>query len=280
MNDKLTLEESLSECQLCGSKNIKRLYEPDIVLCEGCQAIFRSPRPTQEEIKKHYDSGVTFDEWIPQEESRTRGWKRRLKTIFRFAGKGELLDIGTGDGHFLTVARDAGFEVEGTELSDFGISRCILIGLKVHQGQLSEINFSNKQYDIITIWHVLEHVPNPGEVLRQIYSLLKSGGILVVAVPNEENKLFRRRLRFENKTHPFGLLDKSGEVHLTHFQPHSLLNALNVTGFKVHEFGVDDLYAERSLRNRAVIAMHKTLARVFRWHFSMAMYVICYRPLV
>ena len=181
-------------------------------------------------------------------------------------------------GHFLTVAQEAGYLVEGTELSDDGAARCRSKGFPVYQGQLGELDFGDKKFDIITIWHVLEHVPNPCEVLRKIYSLLKPGGIFVVAVPNEENKLFKRRIRSNKSGHPFGLLSLEGEIHLTHFQPSTLFRFLRSSGFCIEDFGVDDIYAVRSLRNMAVLTMHKALAGLFRWHFSMAMYVICSRP--
>ena len=65
------------------------------------------------------------------------------------------------------------------------------------------------------------------------------------------------------------------EIHLTYFQPRTLRNALQRAGLKVKNFGVDDIYGLRSFRNRAVLAMHKTLSALFWWHFSMAMYAIC-----
>ena len=189
------------------------------------------------------------------------------------------MDVGTGDGHFLDVAREAGFQVEATELSDTGIERARQRGFSVHKGQMLDIDFQGRRFDAITIWHVLEHVPNPGEMLREIYSLLKPGGILAVAVPNEENKLLRHRLGLRTESNPLGSLDWGKEIHLTHFQPWTLRRNLQKVGFEILDFGVDDIYLVRSGRNRLVLAAQCFLSRLTGYHFSMAMYCICRRPL-
>jgi len=274
MTQQFTQFETLEACPVCMSREISRAYEPDISRCRECHVFFRTPRPTQDDIKKSYDSGSTFEDWIPQEKDRREGWKRRLRLIVRHISSGDLLDVGTGDGHFLEVAQEAGFTVEGTELSDDGINRAKSRGYSVRKGQLTDIDFGEKRFDVITIWHVLEHVPNPGEVIRKSFSLLRPGGILVVAVPDEENILFRHRIGLLKVANPFGRQEWGHEIHLTHFQPFTLRRRLRLSGFQVIEFGVDDIYARRTLRNLCVLAFHKTLAFLFGWHFNMAMYCI------
>jgi SAM-dependent methyltransferase len=222
-------------------------------------------------IKKSYDSGATYAEWQPQEASRRRMWQTRARRIMRHIPSGRLLDIGTGDGHFLAIAREAGFKVEGTELSDSGIAHCRERGFEVFKGQFLDIDLGERHYDAITMWHVLEHVPNPGEVLRGVYQRLNPGGIFAVAVPNEENTLFRHRIHWKRSPNPLGELEWGHEIHLTHFQPATFRAALCSAGFEIVDFDVDDIYHTRSLRNLTVLAGQKFLSRFLGWHFSMAM---------
>jgi 2-polyprenyl-3-methyl-5-hydroxy-6-metoxy-1,4-benzoquinol methylase len=205
-------------------------------------------------------------------------WERRLALVRRACAKGKLLDVGTGDGHFLRVCRAAGYEAAGTEVSDAGAAYARKNGFDVHLGQLTDIDLPPKGFDIITIWHVLEHVPEPSAVLRKAISLLRPRGILVLAVPNEENFFVRRRLGLSTSTSPFDPLQFGGEIHLTYFRPPTLQSALRSAGFALEEFGVDDIYAVRSLSMKWKFAVQRLLARTCNWHFAVAMYAICRRP--
>ena len=137
------------------------------------------------------------------------------------------------------------------------------------------------------MWHVLEHLPDPQCALAKIHSLLRPDGLLFVAVPNEENQLFRNRIGLRRSLHPLGCLlpeKPSGvapsqsttppywwgmELHLTHFQPHTLREGLRRAGFETIKFGVDDLYSRRSCSNLAKLYLQKALSGLLSWHFSM-----------
>ena len=267
--------ESLNACPVCGSADFFTAFEPDVVRCAECRVYFRNPRPTQAEIKRSYDVGSNYAEWQQRPAARNLEWKRRIGLILPFIQRGKLLDIGSGDGHFLYIAKAAGFETCGTEISLAGAQYAKERGHQLLIGQLKEIDFNDAQFDVITIWHVLEHLPNPGEALRIISSRLKPGGIMVVAVPNEDNHLFRRRLGGRRGSNPLGPLIWSKEIHITHFQPATLRTALVKAGLVPIRFGVDDIYYERSLKNVSKLWMQKSLSAVLQWHFSMAMYFVC-----
>jgi len=94
---------------------------------------------------------------------------------------GTLLDIGAGTGDFLKRAKKANWTITGIEPNKLARENAKTKGIQLHE-DLSELTEPN--YDIITLWHVLEHLPNLNEQLTQITNLLKKDGFLILAVPN------------------------------------------------------------------------------------------------
>jgi len=239
--------------------------------------LLRNPRPTQAEIARSYDTGDTFEAWQAEEPARARMWNRRLTILQRYISGGRLLDVGAGDGRFLATAQRAGYEVTGTEVSKAGATYAQERGFNVHLGQITDLALPEASFDVATIWHVLEHVPDPRAVLRKVHALLRPGGILAVAAPNEENFFVRRRFG-KVKANPFASLTFGGEIHLTYFQPATLRRTLRTAGFNLITIGVDDAYYTRDIMMRVKLAFQQSLARLARWHFAVAMYAICQRP--
>ena len=207
--------ETLSVCPVCGSSDFSRIFEPDVTECARCHVLFRNPRPTQAEIRRSYDCGSNYEEWQTHESQRSLLWQRRLSLLTRFKRSGSLLDVGAGDGFFLDFAKAAGFTTYGTELSSTGAAYAEKRGHKLFLGQLRDIDFGGQKFDVITLWHVLEHLPDPGGALSIISSLLEPGGIFVLAVPNEENHLFRFRTGLKKGPNPLGPIVWAKEIHLT-----------------------------------------------------------------
>lgn len=269
--------ESLERCPVCSHRTLRPAFAPDVMRCGDCAVYFRNPRPTQEEIERSYNAGENYAQWSASDQDARRAlWLRRLRAI-PARPPGELLDIGTGDGFFLGLARAAGFGVTGTDASAAGVEIARRAGHRILHGQLMALDLPAAHFDVVTIWHVLEHVPDPGAVLGRIFALLKPGGVLALAVPNEENSLFRWRIGWR-KTPPFRPFEWGHEIHLTHFQPHTLRSALRRAGFEVLRFGVDDIYADRSPANLFKLYAQKTVSAWTGWHFSMAMYCVCRKP--
>lgn len=96
-----------------------------------------------------------------------------------------LLDVGCGHGEYLDNMRSAGWEVTGVEPDEesvrAGRSRH---GLEIHHGVLEDVGLPDNTFDVITMQHVIEHLPNPGRTLRCVHRLLRPGGRLVIATPN------------------------------------------------------------------------------------------------
>jgi len=264
--------ESVKWCPVCGVGLGKLAFSPDVARCDTCRIYYRNPRPTQNAIACSYNSGSTYRVWHENLRDFQKLWNRRVKLVQRWSRAGRLLDIGVGDGGFLKTARAAGFDGEGTELSDTGAAFARNENLTIRMGQFTEMDFGANRYDVITIWHVLEHVPDPGVTLQKIRALLNPGGFLFVAVPNEEHALLRHRLGMLPRA--FEPLEFGGEIHLTHFQPDTLKKAVKNAGFEIVRFLVDDFYPDRRYPKRFKIKAYQAMAALFRWHWAAAMICI------
>lgn len=110
-----------------------------------------------------------------------------------YVEEGRLLDVGCGNGKFLSHMRQLGWTVVGVEPDGKAVSvACERYGLDVFQGSLVEANFPDEYFDAITMDHVIEHVSDPIGLLKECYRVLKSGGKLVVLTPNINSLGFRQ----------------------------------------------------------------------------------------
>lgn len=135
---------------------------------------------------------------------------------------GKLLDIGCGAGDFLSFMDKNNFDVSGVENNNIALEICDKKKLNVYNS-LEKI--TDRTYDIISLWHVLEHLPQPEEVIAKIHSLLSGKGVLVIAVPNFSS---HDRLHYENNWAGFDV-----PRHLWHFTPEGLEEMLSSAGFKL-----------------------------------------------
>ncbi len=194
-------------CPLCRSEETEKfLRAPDrFALAEGeaytlqrclnCGMIFLNPRPYEADSGRYYQHA----EYLPfASVASPRSlmeklyaalrrvnlyWKKRL--ITRFHDRGIMLDAGCGTGELLAFMRARGWEVHGLErdaaAAEWGR---VHLQLPIQTGSIDEIADTPEAYDVITMWHVLEHVYDPSATLRTLARLLKKEGVLIVAVPN------------------------------------------------------------------------------------------------
>lgn len=137
---------------------------------------------------------------------------------------GSLLDIGCGNGRFLMLAREMGWNAEGIDLDFKAVETACQRGLTVRQGGINLLSAEKEKYDFITLSHVIEHVHQPIDLLRNIYRLLKPGGILWLETPNL-NSLGHTRFSASWR-------DLDPPRHLTLFTPDSMYHALHQTAFE------------------------------------------------
>ncbi|MCC7139821.1 MAG: class I SAM-dependent methyltransferase [Planctomycetes bacterium] len=264
--------EDVACCPVCESPGGRARFLPDVSQCATCRVLYRSPRPTQREIVRSYDAGTTYARWQDERPVRDLLWRKRLRTIARFRPSGDLLDIGTGDGEFLRHAAGA-YAVRCTEVSAAGADHVRRRGFEPQIGDFLALDVPEASFDVVTLWHVLEHVPWPGRVLAKVEATLRPGGIVAVAVPNERRPLLWRRRR----KRPLGTLGWGEEIHLTHFVPTTLRRTMARVGLRVLEFGVDDVELERSFATGVAHQAHRLVSAVTGWHLGRAMYVVARR---
>src|SRR5260370_15388338 len=179
--------ETLESCVLCQSEQIEEVdAECHFCRCSACGYVFDSPRAPYDERVAFYSQPDKYDHWVRRERSRDALWKRRLKKLLPHRQPGNLLDVGAGIGQFLHHAQPFLCSVHGTEVSESAIQVAReKYGLVMDRGQVEEMNFPDAAFDNVTLFHVLEHVPNPVQLVRTCHRLLRGDGILVVAVPND-----------------------------------------------------------------------------------------------
>lgn len=158
--------------------------------CCNCALMFSDPVPSPRELKYVYETLYGYSGFAKrrvfkrlQAEERWRLVRRSVGSLIR---KGRLLEIGAGHGHFLDVARRAGWGVMGVEVSREAVrdAKAWYQDVEIHCGTLEEADLPPASFDLIALWHTLEHLPDPVDVLRRASCLLKRGGLLVVGVPN------------------------------------------------------------------------------------------------
>lgn len=191
-----------NKCPWCGSNKAQInlwlkdefLTKKDFHICEclNCGLLYTMPRPSKEKIGAYYKS----DEYYSHQENK-KGFvprlyeaikKINLKHKFRLASRdlpvGKLLDIGCGVGDFLHVAENKGWQCTGVEPSEEAreIARQRIKGDLLYSEDLEQL--TDQSFDLITMWHVLEHVDDLKWQVAQLQRLIKPNGRIVIAVPN------------------------------------------------------------------------------------------------
>jgi SAM-dependent methyltransferase len=111
--------------------------------------------------------------------------KEKVRILRRVSAPGSrVLDVGAGRGRFVTTARAAGYAVSGIEPSRQGISLSTAAGADVRQASIEDAGVADESLDVVTLWHVLEHLEDPAAAIRSLSAWLRPGGIIIVAVPN------------------------------------------------------------------------------------------------
>jgi SAM-dependent methyltransferase len=231
-------------CNLCGGDQflvVEDHEKPYYVLkCIHCGLVFVDPLPESSLLAAHYDADY-YAEWMgPQKEKRLRMWRRRLQTLEKHCPKGSLLDVGCATGTFLELAQKNGWGVGGTEVSPYAASVARnLLKADIFCGHLTDAAYDEGFYDVVTFWHVLEHLPDPMRYLQEARRILKPDGLLVVAVPNVNDHIMKIAYRLA-KRRPLRLFSRDDrERHLFHFSVGTLRRYLAKTGFRCLHIGPD-----------------------------------------
>ena len=235
-------------CKICNNNNtsLKQhckdyslTQEPfDIWVCNTCNFLYTYPAPSKDQIAPYYH----FPEYISHSDV-NKGWmfklyhKVRNRTLEQkvkwiqslFTGyKGNLLEIGAGTGAFASAMFKKGWEVTALE-PDAGSREKALLNYDITLHPIDTLqHLPNHKFDVITLWHVLEHVHDLTEYLQIFKRLLKPNGRLIIAVPNNDS--------FDANYYKSFWAAYDVPRHLYHFTPHSM-NLLSLKfGFKIVQY--------------------------------------------
>jgi SAM-dependent methyltransferase len=201
-----------------------------VQVCSGCGLGVTHPFPEAEELQAINAETYPLDERVSTYLGKQNYFERRyrgyLQAIQRFVPTGRLLDVGCNLGLFLKVAIEHGYSVTGVEINEpcavWGRTRW---GLDVRAGALEDCGFGKGAFDVVTLFDVLEHVPNPRGLLRAVRPLLGGDGLLVLQSPNRESAMARM-----TGAKWYWL---SPPDHLYHFSPRALMMLLAQEGFVI-----------------------------------------------
>jgi SAM-dependent methyltransferase len=266
-----TLTEGLSACPVCANADVEvysddnsdrgllssdlgssrtRVSHGKILRCRACGFGFRAWRPSEEELASLYRE---LDPEVYEQESsgRFQTAKRHVEIVRNDMAGGRLLDVGCASGSFLSLASEEGWQVVGVEPSSVLCAKARQrLGDRgtVHCSALQNAEIAKDSMDVVTLWDVLEHVPDPLGFLQLCASLVRPGGYVLANVPDLESwqaSLLRERW-------PLLL----GE-HLNYFSRASLTLAGEASNLRSIRFG----------RRPASFSLGYVLYRLAQHHF-------------
>lgn len=194
--------EKLRHCPICQAesflhfKTIEDYFlsneEFDLNKCQVCGFVFTNPRPYKEQLSRYYQSNAYLSHSKNQKNLtaylynlvKAYSLNKKYRIVSQYHPEGKILDIGCATGEFLHHFKKRGWITKGIEPASEPRSYAIKnFGLDV-SGEHGLKSLKNKSFDVITLWHVLEHVPKLNERVEQIKLILKDDGIAVIALPN------------------------------------------------------------------------------------------------
>lgn len=183
-----------TRCYLCNSDNIglrsprvRDRSDIQVLQCNDCGLVFLSrfdhiSESFYNDSKMHGNSGVDFDKWMMETKPDD---ERRFNYVKSIIKDKDVLDIGCGNGQFLKMASGICSSVQGVELEEQSIQKISEWGISVSKN----IEDIKNKFDVITMFHVLEHIPDPITFIEKIKPYLTPNGILLIEVPNENDAL-------------------------------------------------------------------------------------------
>jgi 2-polyprenyl-3-methyl-5-hydroxy-6-metoxy-1,4-benzoquinol methylase len=263
---------TIKSCPVCGSSDIDKVFDSvdhfssrelfPVCDCKECGFRFTNHFPSEDEIGKYYDSPG----YISHSDS-DKGLTNRMYHLFRRLmlrrkvnlvkrhlkkGNANLLDIGCGTGYFLNAAKERGFTVSGIEKDEKAREKAITrFGLDVRD-ETAFFRLERSSYDVVTLWHVLEHLEKLHESFEKMADILSPDGTMVIALPNHQS--------FDAKWYKEKWAAYDTPRHLWHFTPDTLERLLanhNLSVVKKYRMPLDAFYvallSEQYLGSTALI---------------------------
>lgn len=227
-----------SPCGYCGVDDSELLYRTSsttgrqytLRTCRRCDAVFLAPRPNAVELADAYDSayyGTESRKFVaPVERLIDMFRSSRARRVAKLLpAKGRVLDIGCGNGGFLSSLSEMGHDSYGIELPGGSAERALQVpNISVHVGTVEDGPYFGEQFDAVTMWHVFEHLVEPVKTLEIAAELLGPGGRLHLSLPNIDS--------WQSRVFKGDWLHNDPPRHLFFLGPESLVSEVEARGFR------------------------------------------------
>jgi SAM-dependent methyltransferase len=223
-------------CPICDGRTVPsaRLGRLGYRECSRCGFVFR-PDVDEAATREVYEGGAYAEAHeLYADPARIDGLRRdarvRLRWLAPHAASGRLLDVGAAGGAFVAEAVGAGYDARGLEptpaFAGFARER---LGVDVMDGTIESAALPAASLDVVTLWHVLEHLPDPRDAVDRLRDALVPGGVLALEVPNFGGALAQRDGASWGSLQP--------DVHVNQFTPGALAALLTRVRLEVVELG-------------------------------------------
>jgi 2-polyprenyl-3-methyl-5-hydroxy-6-metoxy-1,4-benzoquinol methylase len=235
---------SVLSCPICSGTSFQKFGQTkdytvshetfELSKCSSCEFVVTSPRPEDDQLGKYYLSEnyishtakatTLFDKLYELSRQFALDWKLTLVKKFNYSKSSlpTLLDYGCGTGFFLKKVKENGFNIAGVEPSEIARHAAEQNAKTNIQPGIEDVN---DKFDVITLWHVLEHVSNLNELVAELKIRLNPSGTLIIAVPNLKS----------NDAKKYGMQWAGYDVprHLWHFDQKTMTQLLTKHNFQL-----------------------------------------------
>ena len=213
-------------CLACGH-NDEKVFYPSLKICPICRFVWADLHLSAEQWKEIYNKDYFFGEeyvdYLSEEKALRRNFKRNLRSMSRYCNGGRLLEVGCAYGFFLHEA-SASYDVIGVDVHEDGCRYAREeFKLDARKDDFLTMSIDNNSIDVVTMWDMLEHVPNPQEFLARSAQVLKKGGHLFLSTLDISSVLARLQGRSWRQIHP--------PSHVSYFSKKSLRIMVERAGF-------------------------------------------------
>jgi len=253
-------------CALCGGQRYWPIHDMGwrrILRCEACGLTRADPVPSLADKLAIETQGYTDDHAFPEvadffknchrnyvDDPVIRTMRRHLATLEQtIGGPGRLLDVGAGTGVFMHLAGERGWQPSGIDICPLTAEKAAReFGVQIAIGAFEEHQFDGAAFDAATLLDVLEHVHDPLATLRHVYTLLRPGGAVYIAVPNQRCLLTAMVDAYARAGGPGAqslLLRLYVAPHLHYFTPSTIRRLVGASGFRLRSLHQGSVYLGR-----------------------------------
>ena len=229
----MTATNSLRPCNLCGEQTALRIlycrFGHTIVRCENCSLVYLDEIPSSETLESLYAKGFFESSKFSAGENSSsyRNALARVEWALALPGirKGRWLDLGCATGDFMLAAGKQVAEVHGSDVSAYAIQQAQVRGLANTQaGDFARLEYPTGNFDFISMWDLIEHLPDPRAALDKVLRLLRPGGYLAISTGDVGSMVARLSGRFWHLMIP--------PFHIYFFSRRTIHRYLKQAGFK------------------------------------------------